>query len=215
MQWVGHMACVTNPISQPSLELSSIWIPLSREVRSYRGARFNLPIHILGCCLVNADRLCGIAVRVPGFDSRRCQIFWEVMGLERGPLSLVRITEELLQWKSSGSASRKSRLAACGSIALTTRHYPQKLALTSPTSGGRSVGIVPLRTKATEFSFFSLVWWKLLCLRHTDGLQVILVSYLSPVQHCWLQSLTFKSLRLVVILYLPVRGLCHSFSGVC
>ena len=30
---------------------------------------------------------------------------------------------------------------------------PQKLALTSPTGGGRSVGIVRLRTKATEFSF--------------------------------------------------------------
>jgi hypothetical protein len=28
--------------------------------------------------------------------------------------------------------------------------YPQKLALTSPTSGGRSVGIVRSRTKATE-----------------------------------------------------------------
>jgi hypothetical protein len=31
--------------------------------------------------------------------------------------------------------------------------YPQKLALTSPTSGGRSVGIVRSRTKATESSF--------------------------------------------------------------
>ena len=30
--------------------------------------------------------------------------------------------------------------------------YPEKLALTSPTGGGRSVGIVRLRTKATEFS---------------------------------------------------------------
>jgi len=29
--------------------------------------------------------------------------------------------------------------------------YPQKLALTSPTGGGRSVGIVSVRTKATEF----------------------------------------------------------------
>jgi hypothetical protein len=28
--------------------------------------------------------------------------------------------------------------------------YPQKLALTSPTSGGRSVGIVRSRIKATE-----------------------------------------------------------------
>jgi hypothetical protein len=30
--------------------------------------------------------------------------------------------------------------------------YPQKLALTSPTGGGRSVGIARSRTKATEFS---------------------------------------------------------------
>jgi len=30
--------------------------------------------------------------------------------------------------------------------------YPQKLALTSPTGGGRSVGIVRVRTEATEFS---------------------------------------------------------------
>jgi hypothetical protein len=30
-------------------------------------------------------------------------------------------------------------------------NYPQKLTLTSPTSGGRSVGIVRSRTQATEF----------------------------------------------------------------
>ena len=35
--------------------------------------------------------------------------------------------------------------------------YPQKLALTSPTGGGRSVGIVRSRAKATEFSFN--VYW--------------------------------------------------------
>jgi hypothetical protein len=49
-------------------------------------------------------RFCGLVVRVPayrsrcpGFDSRRYQIFWEVVGLERGPLNVVRITEELLK----------------------------------------------------------------------------------------------------------------------
>jgi hypothetical protein len=31
--------------------------------------------------------------------------------------------------------------------------YPQKLAITSPTSGGRSVGIVRSRTQTMEFSF--------------------------------------------------------------
>ena len=38
--------------------------------------------------------------------------------------------------------------------------YPQKLALTSLTGGGRSVGIVRSRTKATEFSLVSVVWIK-------------------------------------------------------
>jgi hypothetical protein len=37
------------------------------------------------------------------FDSRRYRIIWEVMGLERGPLSLMSTTEEVLKGKSSGS----------------------------------------------------------------------------------------------------------------
>jgi hypothetical protein len=40
--------------------------------------------------------------RGSGFDSLRDQIFWEVVGLERGPLSLVSTIEELLERKSSG-----------------------------------------------------------------------------------------------------------------
>jgi hypothetical protein len=39
-----------------------------------------------------------------GFDSWRYQIFLEVVGLERGSLSLVSTTEELLGRKSSGSS---------------------------------------------------------------------------------------------------------------
>jgi hypothetical protein len=38
-----------------------------------------------------------------GFDSRHYKIFWEVAGLERGPLSLVSTIEELHERKSSGS----------------------------------------------------------------------------------------------------------------
>jgi hypothetical protein len=38
-----------------------------------------------------------LQIQRSGFDSRRYQIFLEVVGLERGPLSLVRITEELLE----------------------------------------------------------------------------------------------------------------------
>ena len=35
--------------------------------------------------------------------------------------------------------------------------YPQKLALTSPTGGGRSVGIVRSRTKATELVMVNML----------------------------------------------------------
>jgi hypothetical protein len=37
-------------------------------------------------------------------ESRLYQIFWEVVGLERGPLNLVSTIEELLERKSSGSS---------------------------------------------------------------------------------------------------------------
>jgi hypothetical protein len=38
---------------------------------------------------------------------RRYQIFWELVGLVRGPLSLVKIIEELLEWKiGSGLENR-------------------------------------------------------------------------------------------------------------
>jgi hypothetical protein len=37
------------------------------------------------------------------FDSQIYQIFWEVAGLERAPLSLLSTTEELSERKNSGS----------------------------------------------------------------------------------------------------------------
>jgi hypothetical protein len=54
------------------------------------------------------DRLCCLVIRGPGLDSRRYPIFWEVVGLERGPLSLVSTTKELLERKSSGSCLENS-----------------------------------------------------------------------------------------------------------
>jgi hypothetical protein len=53
------------------------------------------------CCLV--VRVSGDRSRGPGSDSRRYQISWEAVGLERGPLSFVSTAEELLERKSSGS----------------------------------------------------------------------------------------------------------------
>jgi hypothetical protein len=95
------------------------------------------------------DRFCRLVVRVPSYRSRgpssilqRYQIFWEVVGLERGLLSLVSTIEEL---RERDYGCRDPSHWPRGTL------YPQKLPLTSPTSGGRSVCIVRSRIKATEF----------------------------------------------------------------
>jgi hypothetical protein len=101
-----------------------------------------------------------LQIQWSGFDSLRYQIFWEVEGLERGPLSLVSTTEELLGRKSSGSGLESREYSRRdhsrwprGSL------YPQKLALISLASDGRSIGIVRSRTQATEFSpSFAICW---------------------------------------------------------
>jgi hypothetical protein len=94
----------------------------------------------------SADRLYDLVVRFPGyrsrslgFDSRRYQFFWVALGLERGPLSLVRklrnYLKESLCW-------------------LRDTNYHQKLEVTSPTSGDISVGIVCFRVKKQRNLFF-------------------------------------------------------------
>jgi hypothetical protein len=81
------------------------------------------------------------------------------VGLERGPLSLVNTIEELLERKRSDFGLENRDYCRRRSAELTTRHpsIRKKLALTSPTSGGLSVGIVLSRTQATEFDFLFYV----------------------------------------------------------
>jgi hypothetical protein len=89
-----------------------------------------------------------------GFNFRRCQIFREVVVLERGPLSLVSTTEELLGRNNSfsGLEIREYGRGDPFHWSLDTL-YPQKLTLTSPTSCGRSIGILRSWTNATEFFY--------------------------------------------------------------
>jgi hypothetical protein len=98
-------------------------------------------------------RVPGYRSRGPRFDSRGYQILWQVVGLERDPLNPVSTNKELFERKSSGSGleireygRRDPSRWPRGAL------YPQKLAVASPTSGGRSVGVVRSRTQAMEFS---------------------------------------------------------------
>jgi hypothetical protein len=71
------------PLPQSDPQAKTIAHPCSKELN-------------LSACLTNWSR-------GPGSDSRRYQNFWEVEGLQRGPLSPVDTTEELLRRNSSGS----------------------------------------------------------------------------------------------------------------
>jgi hypothetical protein len=117
---------------------------------------------------VSHDRFCDLVVRVPGYRSRgpgfdfwHYQIVWEVVGLDRGILHIVSITEELLEWKSSGCGSRKPRLMAVGircadhAISCIRRSWQ----LTSLTRSSRSIDIVWCGLEPRSF-VFSLVLWK-------------------------------------------------------
>jgi hypothetical protein len=77
-----------------------------------------------------------LQIQRSGFNSRRYHIIWEVVGLERGPLSPVSINGELLERKSSGFdlesreyGRRDPSRCPRGTL------YPQKLVLTSPKIG--------------------------------------------------------------------------------
>jgi hypothetical protein len=92
-----------------------------------------------------------LRIQRSGFDSRRYQIFWDVVGLERGPLSLVSTIEELLGRKNSGSGLESQEYGR-GDPSRWPRGtlFPQKLALILSISDRRSVDIVSSRTQATE-----------------------------------------------------------------
>jgi hypothetical protein len=120
---------------------------------------------IFMCYIVSFfDHLCGLVFTVPGyrsrgpeFDSWNYQIFWKVVGLERGPLSLVIKIEELLERKSSGSGLENRDYGRKDSSRCPRGTHPQTLALISLRSGCRSVGIVRSRTQATEFFRFEVL----------------------------------------------------------
>jgi hypothetical protein len=74
------------------------------------------------------------------------------------PLSLVSTTEELLWRKSSGFSVENREYGHRGPLCWPRNTlYPQKMALTSPTSGSRSVSIVHLWTKVMEFVLFVVI----------------------------------------------------------
>jgi hypothetical protein len=131
------------------------WVNSMNKENLFCGLRFFvMKIPVLSLPFWSSGQSFWLQIQRSWFDSRRYQILWEVVGLERGPLSIVSTTEELLRRKSSSyrqdnrDYGRRNPLRwPCDTL------YPQTLALTSPKSCGRSVDIVPSWTRAMEFLF--------------------------------------------------------------
>jgi hypothetical protein len=76
------------------------------------------------------------------------------VGLERGPLSLVNNLRSYLEERVAAPGLENRSYDRRDSLRLPRDTlYPLKLALASLTGGDRSIGIVRLRTKTTEFFF--------------------------------------------------------------
>jgi hypothetical protein len=99
-------------------------------------------LRTIHCCppLLCSGQSSWLQIQRPEFDSRSYEIFWEVVGLERSPLSLVSKIEKLLGRKNSGSGL-EIREYGRRDLSRWPRGilFPQKLALTLPICGGRSV----------------------------------------------------------------------------
>jgi hypothetical protein len=85
-----------------------------------------------------------LQIKRSGLDSRRYQIFWEVVGLERE-------YNWGATWKKSSGSGLEIREYGYRDPSSWPRGalYQETLALTSPKSGGRSVGIIRSRTQQT------------------------------------------------------------------
>jgi hypothetical protein len=136
------------------------------------------PIYFLITCLrftiiPFSKVFCSVQYRFCG------SVFWEVVGQTQGLLSLVSTIWKLLGRKNIGFGLRNRNYG---------RRIPPRwphaapLALTTPTSNCRSVGIVRLRTKATEFiispKLFPSAWN---CLFQARCISCPIIIYVAPL----------------------------------
>jgi hypothetical protein len=92
---------IRQPVSR-AVDNTPVALPLCN-----RTARCNTIIYIVQDAtrppLWSTGQSSWLQIQRPGLDSRRYQVFWEVVGLKQGPFSIVSTSEELLERKSSGS----------------------------------------------------------------------------------------------------------------
>jgi hypothetical protein len=104
--------------------------------------------------LWSSDQSSWLQIQRSGYDSQRYQIFWEVVGLERGPLTTHEYNWGGAWKKKWWLQSRNPRIQPWGSCHADHVTPSIRKSWHKPsTIGGHSVSIVRSRTQATEFFF--------------------------------------------------------------
>jgi hypothetical protein len=85
-------------------------------------------LNVFWMCLWSSDQSSWLQIQKSGFDSPGYQIFWEVVVLERDPLSLVIATGELL-WRKRSCSCLKNRIRPRGPGSISTATSCQYLAV--------------------------------------------------------------------------------------
>jgi hypothetical protein len=99
MIYIRDIFVIGSLVKQSSNKTPFLLLPVSRCCNPILKPCFKFFPPLCYCI----DRLCGLVVRIPGY-----QIFWEVVGLERGPLSLVMIIEELFKGNSGSGIENRN-----------------------------------------------------------------------------------------------------------
>jgi hypothetical protein len=117
-----------------------------KEIKSEKVLKIYLSSRHCRCVLV--VRILGYRFSSLWYGFRRYKIFREIVGLERGALSLVMIIEKIFEWQVAARGIKCWDQRAYESFAWPHYTiYTQKFSGPSRTSGGRSVCIGHLRAK--------------------------------------------------------------------
>jgi hypothetical protein len=147
-----------SPVKSTCTRMTALTSKVSKDCSCQRIASRE----ILNTVCIVEDRLCGLVVRVLGYRSRGpgsipvATIFSENKWVWNGvhSASWVQLRIYLEEKNSCSDLESREYGSRDPSGWLRDALYPQKLTLTSPTRGGRSVGIVLSRTKATELLLY-------------------------------------------------------------
>jgi hypothetical protein len=133
-----------------------------------------------------------LQIRRPGFDLRHYQIFWKKKKNSSGSGTGSTQPREYnwgATWQKSSGSCLENREYGRKDPSRWPRGtlYPHKLTITSPTSSGRSVGIVRSQTQTTEFSlvFFTRQSDFWLCKGHSSAV----IRYVCGLPRDWNCSL--------------------------